>query len=153
MSWRLILPYIEQDLYREFKLDEPWDSDHNKKLIDKMPAVYQIPKAKTKPGHTHYRAFVGNGAVLDLINQTQITGITDGSSNTWLVAETEEGVPWTKPDDVEFDPKQDLPAMGKFFKGGFNVVYCDGSVRYYRIVPNQAKAMITKDGGEVVMDE
>ena len=142
LSWRvMILPYIEQDaLYREFKLDEPWDSDHNKKLIEKMPAVYQVPNAVTKPGHTHYRSFVGNGAVLDLINQTQIQGITDGSSNTWLVAETEEGVPWTKPDDVEFDPKKDLPAMGKFFQGGFNVVYCDGSVRYYRVVPKQAKA-------------
>jgi prepilin-type processing-associated H-X9-DG protein len=155
LSWRvMILPYIEQDnLYREFKLDEPWDSEHNKKLIEKMPAVYQIPNAKTKPGHTHYRSFVGNGGVLDLINQTQFTSITDGTSNTWLVAETEEGVPWTKPDDIEFDPKKDLPAMGKFFKGGFNVAYCDGSVRYFKTVPNQAKAMITKDGGEVVTDE
>src|SRR5882672_4340583 len=37
LSWRvLILPYIEQDnLFKEFKLEEPWDSDHNKKLIAK----------------------------------------------------------------------------------------------------------------------
>jgi len=155
LSWRvMILPYVEQDgLYREFKLDEPWDSDHNKKLIDRMPAVYQVPNAKTKPGHTHYRSFVGNGAFLDLINQTTFAQITDGTSNTWMVAETEEGVPWTKPDDVEFDPKKDLPAMGNFFKGGFNVLYCDGSVRYFRTVPKQAKAMITRDGGEVVVND
>src|SRR5262249_30142494 len=43
LSWRvLILPYIEQDaLYKEFKLDEPWDSEHNKKLLAKMPKVYE----------------------------------------------------------------------------------------------------------------
>jgi len=36
--------YIEeQKLYQEFKLDEPWDSDHNKKLIAKMPKVFANP--------------------------------------------------------------------------------------------------------------
>ena len=32
LSWRVtILPYIEHSmLYREFKLDEAWDSPHNK---------------------------------------------------------------------------------------------------------------------------
>ena len=39
-----ILPYIEQDaLYKEFHQDEPWDSEHNKKLIDKMPVTYAVP--------------------------------------------------------------------------------------------------------------
>src|SRR5438132_522263 len=35
LSWRvLILQYIEETpLYLQFKLDEPWDSEHNKKLI------------------------------------------------------------------------------------------------------------------------
>src|SRR5262249_34008276 len=34
LSWRVaILPFIEQEaLYKKFKLDEPWDSPHNKKL-------------------------------------------------------------------------------------------------------------------------
>src|SRR5262249_42665396 len=43
LSWRVtILPYIEQQaLYNEFKLDEPWDSAHNKKLIAKMPKLYE----------------------------------------------------------------------------------------------------------------
>jgi len=44
-SWRvLILPYIEQgELYRQFKLDEPWDSPHNIQLLPKMPRVYGPP--------------------------------------------------------------------------------------------------------------
>src|SRR5262245_10907932 len=38
LSWRVaLLPYLdEQKLYKEFKLDEPWDSEHNKKLVAKM---------------------------------------------------------------------------------------------------------------------
>src|SRR5271155_415299 len=42
LSWRVaILPYIEHEaLYQQFKLDEPWDSPHNKKLLDKMPKLY-----------------------------------------------------------------------------------------------------------------
>ena len=45
LSWRvLVLPYIEEDkLYREFHLDEPWDSPHNKKLLSRMPAVLRSP--------------------------------------------------------------------------------------------------------------
>ncbi|MGC4007247.1 MAG: DUF1559 domain-containing protein [Pirellulales bacterium] len=43
MSWRVaILPFIEEDvLYREYKIDEPWDSEANKKVLAKMPAVYR----------------------------------------------------------------------------------------------------------------
>ena len=42
LSWRVaILPYTEQnELYQQFKLDEPWDSEHNKTLIAKMPAYF-----------------------------------------------------------------------------------------------------------------
>ena len=36
LSWRVaILPYIdEKALYKKFKLDEPWDSPHNKELLN-----------------------------------------------------------------------------------------------------------------------
>ena len=48
LSWRVaILPYVEQQaLYNKFKLDEPWDSPHNKALIEEMPAVYACPSGK-----------------------------------------------------------------------------------------------------------
>ena len=44
-SWRVaILPYIEQaDLYRQYRFDEPWDSDANKMVLAKMPAIYPHP--------------------------------------------------------------------------------------------------------------
>src|SRR5262249_19374530 len=39
-SWRVhLLPFLGEDkLYKEFRLNEPWDSDHNKKLLSRMPA-------------------------------------------------------------------------------------------------------------------
>src|SRR5206468_579294 len=42
LSWRVhLLPFLEQGpLYQQFKLDEPWDSKHNKKLIAKMPEIF-----------------------------------------------------------------------------------------------------------------
>ena len=134
LSWRVpILPYIEQDnLYKQFKLDEPWDSEHNKKLIDKMPPVYTLPNKMSKPTETHYRVLVGNESMWDWIQGTYIAQITDGLSNTWMVVEAEDGVPWTKPDELEFDPKKPLPKFSTKFKGGFHVLYGDGSVRFYK---------------------
>jgi hypothetical protein len=47
LSWRVaILPYLGQEaLYKEFHLDEPWDSEHNKALIARMPFTYRSPGA------------------------------------------------------------------------------------------------------------
>jgi hypothetical protein len=60
LSWRVgLLPLIgESDLHGQFKLDEPWDSEHNKKLIDKMPEVLKSPRGDAPAGHTFYRVFV-----------------------------------------------------------------------------------------------
>ena len=43
LSWRVhLLPFLEEnELYEQFKLDEPWDSPHNIKLLDQMPADVQ----------------------------------------------------------------------------------------------------------------
>src|SRR5579884_2012324 len=47
-SWRvLVLPFVEQDnLYKQFKLDEPWDSPTNKRLLTPMPKVFALPGKK-----------------------------------------------------------------------------------------------------------
>ena len=37
--------------------------------------------------------------------------ITDGTSNTIMVIETADLVPWAKPGDFPFDPKKDLPKI------------------------------------------
>lgn len=156
LSWRvLILPYIEQEaLYKEFKLDEPWDSDDNKKLIAKMPKVYAMP-GKGKPGDTdtYYRVFVGNGAGFDWLTGAKIANLSDGTSNTLMCVTAAEAVTWTKPDELEFDPEKDMSKLiGTVVNGKAQVALFDGSVRTLSKLPSKEtlNALITAAGGEVI---
>src|SRR5205823_2150780 len=44
LSWRvLLLSYLgDEDLFLQFRLDEPWDSPHNRTLLPRMPDVYRL---------------------------------------------------------------------------------------------------------------
>jgi prepilin-type processing-associated H-X9-DG protein len=155
LSWRVaILPYLEQDqLYKQFKLNEPWDSDNNKKLLDKMPKTYAPPLGKFEKGETLYQSFSGAGALMGG-RPVKLQNIPDGTSNTFMVIEAGGAVPWTKPADVAFDAKKPLPKLGGIFDGAFNVAMCDGSVRFVEKGVNTEllKKYITIAGGEVGTD-
>ena len=132
LSWRVaILPYIEQDnLYKQFKLDEPWDSEHNMKLAKIVVKTYALPYGEPKPGHTNYRVFVGNGAIFDMVQGTKFAQITDGTSNTIMAFEAAESTPWTKPDEIEFDPQKSMLKHLRFENDAIcNILLADGSVR------------------------
>ncbi|MCA9151996.1 MAG: DUF1559 domain-containing protein, partial [Planctomycetales bacterium] len=60
LSWRVaLLPYLEeQGLYRQFHLNEPWDSPHNRELARQMPAVFKSPGSDLDDGYTNYLAVV-----------------------------------------------------------------------------------------------
>jgi hypothetical protein len=131
LSWRVaILPFIEQDaVYRQFKLDEPWDSEHNKKLLEQMPKIYTPVNAKTGEKYeTFYQVFAGKGTVFEPGEKITFASITDGTSNTIMVVEAGDAVPWTKPDDLPFDSDKALPKLGGEFPDVINAAFCDGSV-------------------------
>lgn len=158
LSWRVqILPYIDEDkLFKSFKLDEPWDSAHNKKLIEKMPKVFEPVAGKTKEKHaTHYQALVGGGAAFFAPGKGVTrypASFTDGTSNTILIVEAADAVPWTKPVDLTYDPKKPLPKFGGLFKDGFHAVFADGFVRFIGKDADKdtLRAAITAAGGEVI---
>jgi prepilin-type processing-associated H-X9-DG protein len=134
LSWRVaMLPYLEQeDLYKQFKLDEAWDSEHNKKLIAKMPKLYApVNGVKAPEGHTFYQMVIGPRAMRPGFG---IENIPDGTSNTIAVVEAAQPVVWTKPDDISVPgeelPKDLLKKFGGVCKHGFNVLMWDGSVRW-----------------------
>jgi hypothetical protein len=155
-SWRvLLLPYIEQDgLYKEFHLDESWDSPHNIQLLPKMPRIYAPPgrKAKTVPAyHTVCHVFVGKGAAFEGREGLNLAAdFPDGTSNTVLVVEAGEPVPWSKPDDLRYDPDGPLPPLRCLFRDGFRAGFVDGSRHWLPKTASEAtlRALITRNGGD-----
>jgi hypothetical protein len=156
-SWRvLILPYIgEEPLYKEFHLDEPWDSPHNIALLPRMPAAFEAPGHKRStipPYHTVCHVFVGKGTAFEgRQGRCYPTDFTDGSQ-TILVAEVGEPVPWTKPEELVYDPNRPLPELRFLFKKGFMVGLTDGSMRmvWKDISEATLRAAITRNGNDVL---
>jgi hypothetical protein len=151
LSWRVaILPFIEQEaLFKQFKFDEPWDSDNNKKLVAKMPKLYAPVRGKAKEGETFYQVFTGEKAIFAPGRKPKIFAIPDGTSNTGMIFEGGEPVVWTKPADLTYDEKKPLPKLGGLFDGEFYVAMGDGSVRRIKKDPDEKelrKLIMPADG-------
>lgn len=155
-GWRvLLLPYIEQDeLYREFHLDEAWDSPHNVRLLERMPATYAAPsykRSRLPPNHTVIHVFVGPGTAFEGPGGVPLQDFPDGMSNTFLLVEAGDPVPWTKPEDIAYAPDRPVRLAG-LFHDGFRAALADGSVWFVRKMTSEARlrAAITRNGGEPV---
>lgn len=154
LSWRVyLLPYLDQQaLYEQFHLDEPWDSEHNRTLVDKMPEVYRSPNVKTPPGHTVFLVPTGTGLLFGGKAGLRIQDITDGTSNTVLVLEAtaDKAVPWTKPEDLPIDPKNPLAGLTNG-RERFNALIADGSARTIpaKANPQEFLKFLTPAAGEV----
>jgi len=157
LSWRVaILPHIEvnktkpyEALFKEFKLNEAWDSEHNKKLLAKMPDVYAPPDGKTADGLTFYRGFNGPDTVYEF---NPITGQNPPPPGTFrqakrfmfmlprerpagslaLVVEAGSSVPWTKPDELIVEAGKPFPALGGVFEDGFFALTGDWEVKFVK---------------------
>jgi RNA polymerase sigma factor (sigma-70 family) len=131
LSWRVaILPFIEQDaVYRQFKLSEPWDSEHNLKLLDQIPKAYRAGFEPKDATYTYYQAFAGPDTPLHppAGQRIRTSRIRNGASNTFGVVEAGPPVPWTKPADIPFDPKKPVKLVGPFSNVWFAAAM-DGSV-------------------------
>jgi hypothetical protein len=159
LSWRVhILPYMEQmKLYNQFRLDEPWDSEHNRKLIDQMPELYTDPNPTVRAaigdrGRTTVVAPRAEGTVFGGRDGIKHSDIKDGGSNTILAVEVvpERAVVWTKPDDWEVDLSNPLNGVKRSDREGFVAAWGDGHASF---IPNDADAEefrgnLTYAGGE-----
>jgi hypothetical protein len=157
-SWRVaILPFLEQsELYNSYNFDEPWDGPNNRKLLDRMPSIYGYPgMGGTNPTHTTFFVFTGPDTMLGKGDKPFVADVTDGTSNTLLAVEAKREIPWTKPEDIPFDPQGPLPELGGFSPDGFNALFGDGSVRFIKntAAPAVLKALITRAGGEVISSD
>jgi type II secretory pathway pseudopilin PulG len=157
LSWRVaILPFLEENgLYKQFHLDEPWDSENNRALIAQMPAVFLNPSQDLPPGKTTYLAAVGSDCTFNGTDKgISLRDITDGSSNTIMVVEAnkELAVDWTKPDDWQFNANSPKLGLGMAHPGGWLAAFADGHIQF---MPNTTdditlKALFTRNGAEPI---
>jgi len=161
LSWRVqILPYIEQDsMYKALDLTKAWDDPVNARVLEKMPDVFRVYDRDPKNKGTTYwqmpslaqlpagpRPFHIPGHPL------KIADISDGTSNTLMVVEAADAVPWAKPGDLTFDPTK-APKIGDLERKRALVVLGDGSVRKMNLVKTsdeQLRALMTVNGAEIV---
>lgn len=152
-SWRVaLLPFLEQRaLYEQYRLDEPWDSPNNLKVLEQMPAVYRTVDDPTSTT-TNFYVLTGPDTPFGKTEGVTALDIIDGTSNTIMVVEAAAGIPWTKPEDLPYHAKQPLPKLGAGVEGGFIAAFWDGSVRFIprTIEERLLRALITHAGREVL---
>ena len=149
-SWRvLILPYIEQrSLYEQIRLDEPWDSEHNRQFHDQMPIIYRCPSMSlgNPRKDCSYSAIAGGsfvpakeaGSVLGL----KLEEFTSGLSNTLAIFEVAEPFCWMNPTaDVSLDDFVQN-GMNACHSGAVNLMaLMDGSIRSYTVMSGGEKTL------------
>lgn len=163
LSWRVrILQFMgkpEQALYKRFKLDEPWNSEHNIELLGEMPDVFK--NSEFDSDHkTVYLGFDGEGAIFNS-NRSPIgfEKITDGTSNTIFIAQMnrQSAIPWTKPEDVKFTPGTPVTQLAETADGSIIFALVDGSVQQAKLEKLDSKNLeyliLRNDGNVVSIDE
>ena len=107
LSWRvLLLPFLGgEELFSLFRLDEPWDSPHNRCLIEFMPAVYKSLDPQVNQGKTSILALRGKNALLSNEIPRSTSDNVDSLASIPLLVEVkhEKAVEWTKPDDFALE--------------------------------------------------
>lgn len=155
LSWRVhLLPYLGQrELYEQFQLDEPWDSEHNRTLIEKMPDAYKT-RMTEKPGSSAIHVFTGKGAPFADNRRPEIGDFHDGTWSTILAVEAapEKADIWTKPGGLDFDPKAPLKALGKLDEPTWIALMADGAFRHTAAMVDQdvLRRMILWQDGELL---
>ena len=157
LSWRVyLLPYIEQlNLFQEFHLDEPWDSEHNKKLIARIPPSFRGGRPRDDSGRTRILAPIIKGAIFEPDGHgTQIRDIVDGTSNTIMFVEAAEdqAVIWTKPDDLIVDAQDTKKGLFGPEATYFLAALADGSPKVVpkKIAPRMLLNLFIKNDGNII---
>ena len=132
LSWRVaLLPYVDgKGLYEQFHLDEPWDSEHNRTLISKMPAFYGHPYTPDlrELGATLYQIPLSDETLYD--EKGKVFKLPAGRQAVLFVeASYDQSIIWTQPDDLKLDGESPLDQLMRVDGGSVQAALTDGSVR------------------------
>ncbi|MDR2705474.1 MAG: DUF1559 domain-containing protein, partial [Planctomycetaceae bacterium] len=105
LSWRVaLLPMLGlEELYKQFKLDESWDSPINKPLMETMPLIFRPFADNTKPPKTTIRFFDSEGTPLANHNLKPEELKNPQSTLLFVAVQPEKAVEWTKPESLTFE--------------------------------------------------
>ncbi|MEM7560844.1 MAG: DUF1559 domain-containing protein, partial [Planctomycetota bacterium] len=124
LSWRVhLLPFIgEKALFDEFHHDEPWYSEHNKKLIDRMPEIFRAPGSNSPPGKSHYVVAGTCDPSKDPTNRLNIeyASMNSGASQQALFIEVPDhlAITWTRPDNIILQGEKSVHTATRLFPRG-----------------------------------
>jgi hypothetical protein len=131
LSWRVLL--LEQlgyaSLAAAFRYDEPWDSEHNRKLIPLMPAVFS-GDAAIPGGKTPYVAVVSSSGAISDRYATRGSDIQDPPDKTLLLLEVTPGVAqvWTQPVDPTVNDCRNFDTFLRFRNDRVLACFVDASL-------------------------
>jgi hypothetical protein len=151
-SWRVaLLPILGEDgLYSQYRRDEPWDSPANKAVLARMPRVFAVPgDVRAADGLTHYQVLVGPGTAFERPDlRLRLGDFPRGASETILVVEAADPVPWTKPQDLPYTPDGPMPKVGGLVGNGFHAVFADATVRWFEAEQQEIalRTLVPRDG-------
>jgi Protein of unknown function (DUF1559) len=130
LSWRVaLLPHLgEKKLYEEFRQNEPWDSLHNKKLIARMPNVFNKQlSSPDKNGRTNTLVLTGPGTLFNgAEGQKRPVG---GLPILALEPDSVKYGWWTKPSDLAVAPGKPPAIFHNYEFSACWVVFTDGTTR------------------------
>jgi hypothetical protein len=162
-SWRvLILPFFQDPeldaLYESYRFEEPWDSEHNRKLGERMPEYFACPSDLPTTDNTNYLAVIGEETMWNGATAASRFNSRDDPSRTILLVESADAnVHWLEPRDLTFEQAARginiggaTPGISSHHNGVVEVLFVAGNVG---TLPNNLssdglRALLTRAGGE-----
>jgi Protein of unknown function (DUF1559) len=157
-SWRVVLlPYLgHKNLHDKIRLDEPWDSEHNRQFHQQDITFYQCPSAtlapyvrfyqcpeldQLPPGLATYSVVVGPEMPFEAGIGKSLSDFGPNRSNMILVVERQEPVCWMDPTgnssqaaaDKGIHPHPDErtdDGIGSKHPGQCRIGHCSGAARF-----------------------
>lgn len=177
-SWRvLLLPYMNDGLYRMYNFAEPWDGPNNIRLLGLggAPQEYRCPvnDGSNLAPVTNYVAVVGDETAWNARKTVTLADITDGPDNTIMLVEVADSdIYWTEPRDLAFTTmnftiNKDRKGISTDHGNRVSVLVCGGKAVQFGTVgdkecgrptslpddtaPETLRALLTINGHEMVV--
>lgn len=150
LSWRVhLLPALGyEDLYKQFHLDEAWDSEHNRTLLSQMPAEYAAPSTGDQPSGGEVPAM---HLLYSRMNESSESDAAV-SPPRFLLIEARGNTPWTQPQEMELDENGKLVTTPRGWQpGGMMVCRPNGTVDFI-LTADVVNLVIPTSAGQAVSE-